>query len=33
MKESSRLPLDYRLLQALAECWPLLANPEEGADA
>ena len=22
-----------RLLQALAECWPLLANPEEGADA
>lgn len=22
-----------RLLQALAECWPLLAQPEEGADA
>lgn len=22
-----------RLLQALAECWPLLAKPEEGADA
>ncbi len=22
-----------RLLQALAECWPLLSNPEEGADA